>query len=114
MNHLTIEEATEFFSEFYRGEHHIPNYKPKQYGYGFCVCHDRGGLATFDFNELTRLVIMAHDKCIRVEIMPKGRDTMIIGIWKREREGSMSHRHPTLEDAIEAFRKSATPSPATT
>lgn len=104
--HLTKEEATAFFSELYYGEHHIPKHQVHEFGYGWMVKHDRGDLATFDYNELTRLVLMAHDKCIRVSISPLSKSTLQIAIWKRQREGSMSERHPTLEQAIEKFRES--------
>lgn len=104
MNELTETEATDFFSEFYGGEHHIPGYKPKRFGPGWCVNHDRGDLATFDFNQLTRLVFMAHDKCIRVGLNAKRNNIIEIAIHKRQREGGMSERHPTLEQAIEKFR----------
>jgi len=85
MTHLTKEQATEFFSEFYKGEHRIPNHEVKKFGHGFCVHHDRGDLSTFDFNELTRLVLMAHDKCIRVSIEAIRNGIMRIAIWQRER-----------------------------
>lgn len=107
-NHLTSDEAMEFFAEFYGGAHHIPNYKVFEFGYGWMVKHDRGDLATFDYNDLTRLVLMAHDKCMRVSIMPLNKNTVQIAVWKRQREGSMSERHPTLEQAIESYRKSST------
>jgi hypothetical protein len=104
MAHLTIEEATKFYSEFYRGEHHIPGEKPKQWGLGFTVIHDRGELSSFDFNSLTKLVLMAHDQCIRVEVSPHSKKEMRISIWKRERDGSIDSRHPTIEQAISTFR----------
>ena len=101
--HLTLEEATEFFSEFYSGEHHIPG-KVKEFGYGWQVNHDRGDLATYDYNQLTRLVFMAHEKCIRVSIMASSPRHIKIAIWKRQREGGMSERHPTLEQAINSWK----------
>lgn len=103
---LTLEEATAFFSEFYYGEHHIPNYKPKLYGSsGYSVIHDRGDLATYDFNQLTRLVFMAHEKCIRVELTGYSSRKIRIAIWKRNgTEGNMSRIHPTIEDALAKFR----------
>lgn len=103
--HLTKEEATNFFAQFYGGEHHIPKYKIFEFGDGWMVKHDRGDLATYDYNDLTRLVLMAHDKCIRVSIMPLNMNTVKIAIWKREREGGMSRRHATIEQAIETYRK---------
>lgn len=104
---LTIEEATEFFSELYGGEHHIPGYKPKQYGAGFSIIHDRGDLATFDYSQLTKLVLMAHDKCIRVSIEGYTSRKVRIAIWARQgREGDISLRHPTIEQAIENYNNS--------
>lgn len=104
--HLTKEEATAFFAEFYGGEHHIPKHQVFEFGRGWMVKHDRGDLATYDYNDLTRLALMAHDKCIRVGVSSLGKGLLVIAIWKRQREGSMSERHPTLEQAIESFRKS--------
>lgn len=101
---LTLEEATQFFSDFYGGEHHIPGFKPKPFGLGWCVSHDRGDLATYDFTGLTKLVLMGHDRCIRVSVQAKGKNVMEIAIHKRQRDGSMSSRHPTIETAIENFR----------
>lgn len=104
---FTQEEATSFFSEYYRGEHHIPGCKVKKFGFnGWCVSDDRGGLDTYDFNQLTRLVFMAHEKCIRVEIAPLSSSRLRIAIWKRKRDGSMSQRHPDLQTAIEQFKNS--------
>lgn len=102
--HLTKEEATAFFSELYGGQHHFPKGGVKEFGYGWCVNHDQGDLATYDYDKLTKLVIMAHDQCVRVSVMPHAFKTLRISIWKREREGGMSQRHPTLEQAIEKFR----------
>ena len=100
---LSIEEATAFFSAFYRGEHHFPA-KLKPYGEGWAMSHF-GSLATFDDDGLTRLVLLAHDRCIRVQVEQGGPNRLRIAIWKREREGSMYERHPTIEAAIEAFRQ---------
>lgn len=100
--HLTLQEAIDFFSEFYQGEHHIPG-KVKEFGGGWVVNHDRGDLATYDYNQLTKLVFMAHEKCIRVSVMPCSPRHLKIAIWKRQREGGMSERHPTLQQAIESF-----------
>jgi hypothetical protein len=97
---LTKEEATQFFSIFYGGEHHFPS-KLKQEGYGWKINHDNNYLSTFDFNDLTKLVLMAHKYCIRVSLNTCGVNKMKITIWKREREGVISRRHPTIEQAIE-------------
>ena len=100
--HLTEEEATAFFSKFYRGEHHFPS-KIKKFGEGWAMSH-YGSLATFDGADLTRLVLLAHDECIRVQIEQGGPNRLRIEIWKRAREGPMYARHPTIEQAIESIR----------
>lgn len=102
-DHLTEAEAEKFFSELYHGSHHIPDQKVHEFGRGWMVKHDRGDLATYDFNDLTRLVLMAHRDCYRASIMNHGPRAMKIAIWKRQRNGSMSQRHPTIEQAIESF-----------
>lgn len=103
---MTKEEAVEFFSVFYGGEHHFPKGGVKEWGDGFCVVHDQGDLATYDWDKLTRLVLMGHDQCVRVAIYPLAFKTLRIAIWSRVRDGGLSQRHPTIEEAIERFRSS--------
>lgn len=103
MTSLTEEEARLFFAEFYRGEHHFPE-ELKKYGPGWAIT-DCNSLSTFDFDGLTRLVLMAHEQCIRVEVSPASPNRIRIAIWKREREGDTYQRHPTIEQAIESFRR---------
>lgn len=100
---FTLEEATDFFSIYYGGEHHFPS-KIKECGYGWEINDNHGGLATFDFNQLTRLVVMAHDKCIRVGIVPVNYMYLKITLHKRTRGESMTSSHPTLEDHIKFIR----------
>lgn len=65
-------------------------------------CH---GWATFDFSELTRLVIAAHDACVRVQIEPRARDYLAVFLSPRDRDATgMASRHPTIEQAVEDFR----------
>lgn len=110
MEPMSISEATEFFSDFYFGKHHIPH-PIRRDGFGWSV-YDRRGLATYDFNHLTRLVVMAHDRCIRAEILPAGPRGIRIKIDKRERGAKgMSRRHPTLDDAVAFIRGQQTTNP---
>ena len=101
---MTKESAVSFFSEFYCGEHHIPRIGVKPFGLGWAVNH-MGDLSTFDTDRLTRLVFLAHDRCVRVEIQQGGPRTVKICIWKRIREGSIAYRHPTLEGALAKWRE---------
>lgn len=71
-----------------------------------------GSLSTFDFNELTRLVFLAHDRCIRVEIKPgSNRFLTLLFHPRKSRDGGMTERHPNLEQAVELWRV-RNPSPA--
>ena len=99
------QEAEDFFSELYHGKHHIPG-KIRAFGQGWCINH-HGSLSTFDFDDLTRLVFLAHDKCIRVELIQGGPRAIGIAIFKRKgRTGSMYERHPTIEAALGIWRES--------
>lgn len=63
-----------------------------------------GGLSTFDFDHLTRAVLIAHDECIRIDIEPHSFRYWKIFMHPRGRNGGMSERHPTIEQAIDKFR----------
>jgi hypothetical protein len=100
---MTLEEATNFFSLIYYGEHHIPS-KIKPWGQGFCV-EDFAGMSTFDYSTLTRFILLCHHNCIRGEIRPSSPRTMKVIIHKRMgREGNISQRHPTIEEVIQNFK----------
>lgn len=100
---MTKEQAVEFFAELFLGEHHIPRSGVKGFGFGWAVIYD-GDFATFDAEMLTRLVFLAHDRCVRAEVSHAGMH-LRISIWQRVREGRKSQRHPTLETALSDWRK---------
>jgi hypothetical protein len=101
---MSKEKATEFFSALYFGEHHIPSGGVKPFGPGWCVNH-HGDLATFDFDALTRLVFLAHDKCVRAAVEASGPRMVKICIWQRsQRDGQIWSRHPTIEQALADWR----------
>lgn len=65
----------------------------------------RMGMATYDFDRLTRLVIAAHDKLIRVELTPCNFQYTTMMLHPRwGRTGGMSQRHSSIDDAVEGFR----------
>lgn len=103
MEQLTKEQATKFFAAFYGGEHHIPS-DVKSFGYGWTVTQ-YGEIATYDFNSMTRLVVMAHDLSVRVEVSGHKKNELRIAIWKRKREGTIDERHPQMETAIAQIRQ---------
>jgi hypothetical protein len=99
---MTQQEATDFFSDLFGGEHHLPS-PVKEHGMGWCVTF-RNDFATYDFNTMTRFVIMCHDKCVRGEVQPAG-PMLKLAIHKRTtREWKMNERHPTIEQAVANHR----------
>jgi hypothetical protein len=89
----------------FRGIHHVPGWpRRKECGEGVSIIK-LAGLATFDWDELTRLVIAAHDECVRVEILPASPRDLKILLHTRVRDAESSYeRHPTMEEAVARLR----------
>jgi len=64
-----------------------------------------GGLATFDYSQLTMLVFMCHEARIRFDISPHGPQHFLLGFWQRNLDGGISRRHPSLDEAVADFRR---------
>lgn len=91
--------------EVFRGEHHVPH-PIRHWGRGIKISVGTGALSTFDFDYLTRLVILAHDRMVRVEICTSGPGRAGVALHKRHgRDGDICHRHPTIWQAIASIRK---------
>ncbi|NUP08381.1 MAG: hypothetical protein HOW73_20215 [Polyangiaceae bacterium] len=107
---LTRDEAEDFFATFYRGKHHIPEKGVRDEGGGsWYVAHYNAGagLSSFDYDDLTRLVFMAHDRGVRVSLHSSAPNYVKIRIsHQRSRPpGDMSTVHPTLEQAVDKWRE---------
>ena len=100
------DECYEFLCDLYLGEHHLSG-KIHRWGMGIKLnTYAVHIFATFDFDGLNRAVVMAHDRCISMEIVPSGPRMLGIVLHKRHaRDGGMQERHPTIETAIETIRK---------
>jgi hypothetical protein len=62
-------------------------------------------LSTWDFNRLTVLVVLCHDRMVRLDIDGTGPGYTRFTFHQRAcREGGISERHPTMERAIEMIR----------
>lgn len=105
MQPLTKQEAIDFFSLFYGGEHNIPHSSLMKWGEGWSLLDKRDKLSTFDNNELSVLVVLAHDKCLRVSIAAARNGKIRICIWKRKREGGVLNSHPSLEEHVSQIRQ---------
>ena len=93
--------AEAMLSHVFRGMHHV--YSLKKFPRYWTCIHSQ--LSTFDYDTLTRLVIGAHDYAIRVELNNGGPQAIKLMLHPRQREGIICQRHPTIEAAIQSFRK---------
>ncbi len=98
-------ECYQMLADLFLGYHHITG-KLHAWGTGIKLNTTQvGAFATFDFDKLTRAVLLAHDRMIRFEIVPSGPGMLGLILHKRHsREGRMYAYHPTIEEAIERFR----------
>jgi hypothetical protein len=60
-------------------------------------------LSTVDFNELTRLVFLAHHCCLRIDIDATTRKHLRMLFHPRSRNGVYSQRHPDIQEALNDF-----------
>jgi hypothetical protein len=95
--------CAQMWSRVMHGFHHCGDFKP--FGRGICVSEPGGYFATTDFDYLSRVVFLAHDWCVRVELAASSPGRVKFALHRRhKREGSMSARHPALEQAVAEFR----------
>lgn len=64
-----------------------------------------GELASWDGNDLTNLLVLCHDECLRVSVSPLNMRYMRLMFHPRKREGKTWERHPTIEQHIEMIRE---------
>ena len=97
-------ECWDLVCDWRYGEHHGPT-RVHAWGKGIKFSmYD--GLSTFDFDYLTRLVFLAHDRCVRAEIIASSPGRVGIVLHKRHtREGGIAGRHPTVEQALATHRE---------
>jgi hypothetical protein len=94
----------EMLCDWLCGAHHVPIVKP--FGTGIKVSVYSCRLSTYDFDQLTRLVLLAHDRCVRVELANGGPSRTGVILHRRHaREGCISQQHPTIEKALARHRK---------
>lgn len=97
--------AEKLLARVFRGMHHVYSLK-KERDYWTCITNH---VSTYDFDELTRLVLAAHEYCCRVEIRNGGPLRLKIFVSPRipkTDDSNIFESHPTIEQAIEKWRKS--------
>ena len=105
-------ECARMVADLCGGWHHVSG-PIRPHGVGIrCGMADHR-LATFDHHLLTRAVIMAHDRCIRLELAASSPGRIGMRLWKRHtREGSIMERHPTIHEAVAKWHDETYPQPA--
>jgi hypothetical protein len=91
--------AEKMLDRVFRGIYHVSSLK-KEKRHWTCITNH---ISTFDFDEMTRLVLGAHEYCLRVDIGNGGPHRLKVFISPREREGLVYDRHPTIEQAIQKW-----------
>lgn len=90
------------------GLHHIPSKIIREVDWSDPWCVEIAitrSLGTYDLDEMTRLVFLAHDLCVRVEVFPNTSSSMNLMFHPRVRHGGVFSRHPTIEQAITSWRR---------
>lgn len=92
--------------DLYGGEHHI-NSKPEPWGNGLSICVSDDGVTTYDGSTLTALVVLAHDRGVRVGIEVANFRRLRLTLYARQCRtgGHCWERHPTLEDHVKRIRR---------
>lgn len=103
-------EVADFLGDLYLGIYHMDTHSLKkvEWDNDYCirvqlpVCRS---LATFDGDMLTRIVVLSHDRMLRVDLETVNFHYMAMLIHKRHsRVGDTYHRMPTMESHVEAIR----------
>lgn len=92
----------QLLADWSRGEHHMG--KVTHCGRGLRMTR-LGEVATFDGDDMTRLVLFAHQRRCRVAVSPAGPWRLSIEVHPRKPAGSLYERHPGLSDLEEQCRR---------
>lgn len=88
------------------GNHHTPT--PHELSASptdaFVCIRLHGTIGSFDFSEMTRIVVAAHEAAVRAEVTVGGFRQLELMLHARVRTGGMATRHPDLETGVAAVR----------
>ena len=95
-----------FLCRLFQGFHHCPDIKQSNCGSRNIIVNTRTHyFANYDYDYLTKMVIMAHNWGVRCSISGSGPGMFKIGLWKRSsRDGDVCDRMPTIEDMIDKYK----------
>ena len=101
------DRATAMVNWAFGGEHHIRKIEKTQYPWGWAwkLRVYESDLSSYDFSQLTKLVIAAHHYAVRVSVQTAGMRLVVV-LWERQRESEhTSRKHPELATVTEWFEK---------
>ena len=81
------------------GTHQLRRIRACGDGIEFCPA---GDLSTWDWNQLTNLVLYAHAYRVRVQLSGAAPSYLQVCLHAREATGSTTERHPGLRELVEA------------
>lgn len=87
-------------SQWVGGDHHLGEIS--ECGPGILMPWSQD-FATYDFDAMTRLVVLAHVHLVRVSVKAHGPRQIAIICHRRTAEGTMPQRHPSIEALLERF-----------
>lgn len=99
--------AADLLDELFQGLYHVER-QARRVDWTDTLCIQitlRTDLATWDFAQLTRLVFLCHDYCLRGELSAAAFNYIRLRFHRRERTGGIWQRHPTLEEAVTDWRQ---------
>lgn len=93
-----------FLCRLFRGFHHCPEIKESNCRGNIAVNTRTGYFANYDYDYLTKAVIMAHNWGVRIQISGSGPGMIKISLWKRKcRDGDICDMMPTIQDMIDKY-----------
>jgi hypothetical protein len=102
-------DVADFLGDLFKGIYHLNLTSLRKVAWNnpyFIRVTINQGLATYDFDELTRIVVLSHDRKIRVSVEPLARSYLSLLFHKRiTREGSIMERMPFLDDHVAQIRE---------
>lgn len=103
------EDVADLLGDVFRGIYHLKTSslnKVEWSNKNYIVYHLHWrDLSTFDFDELTRLVVLSHDRMIRINIEAIAPHLLRLLFHKRTtRQGDIFRRMPTMENHIKIIR----------
>ena len=102
------EDVADLLGFLFRGLYHLSAKQLKQTDWTDARCIaitiPDHRMSTFDANQLTELVLLAHECCLRCELRGRSPGYLQLLFHRRERCGDITRRHPTIEEAVEQLR----------